>query len=110
MPLTYVAIVVIAYFGPNAELLGNIKLAIWTFQRPILDIETFAFKVCLLTVVDFLSLIINALILRMFCGVNLLKYIKDLQREFWPVFAITECFILMEVRKNMFYFLKKLLT
>ena len=61
--LTYMALVAIAYFGPNAQLMGNIQLAIWQFQRPLTDIEAYLFKVSLLMVVDIFSLIFNGVLL-----------------------------------------------
>ena len=30
--LTYIIVILMAYFGPNANILGNIQLAIWQFQ------------------------------------------------------------------------------
>ena len=89
-----------AFFRPNASLLGNIKLSIWHFQKPITDIEAFAWKVSLLMIVDFLSFFINGILLWWFCCINLLKVLKQLQVDFWKTFAITEAYTLMEVFRN----------
>ena len=88
------------YYGPNAELFGNIKLAIWHYQNPITDIEAFVSNVSLLFIVDIISLIINGILLRYFCQINAFKVLKQIQQEFWPAFAITECFVLVEVSKQ----------
>ena len=85
------------YYGPNAELFGNIKLAIWHYQNPITDIEAFISNVSLLFIVDIISLIINGILLWYFCQINAFKVLKQIQQEFWPAFAITECFVLVEV-------------
>ena len=58
--LTYLVLIMMAYFGPNAELLGNIKAKIWQFERPISDIEAYAMNVCILLAVDLLSFMINS--------------------------------------------------
>ena len=95
--LTYMALVAIAYFGPNAQLMGNIQLAIWQFQRPITDIQAYLFKVSLLMVVDIFSLFLNGVLLWHFCKINMVKVMKKLQGEFWFPFAIAEAFLLMAV-------------
>ena len=95
--LTYMIIVIMAYYGPNAELLGNIKLSIWQFQKPISDIQAYLFNVSLLLIVDIFSFAINGAILWQFCQINVVKILKKLQHELWMVFAIAEGFLLMEV-------------
>ena len=97
MTMTYIVLIMIAYFGPNAQHLGNIQLEIWHFEKSIKDIYLYAKKVSLLLAVDFLSFIINGILLAYFSGINLLKVMKTLQQEFWIAFAITEGFLLMEV-------------
>lgn len=98
--LTYMALITIAYYGPNAGLLGNVQLAIWHFERPIDDIGAYVFNVFLFFAVDLLSLVVNAVILWKVCNINLLKKMKKLQHCFWHVFAITEAFLMIEVYKN----------
>ena len=97
--LIYLVLIPMAYFGPNAELLGNIRLSIWQFQRPIEDIEAYLFKVTLLLGVDLLSVIINAGMLWYFCKINLLMMLMKLQKSFWHVFAIADAFIITEVNQ-----------
>ena len=96
--MTYIIIVLMSYFGPNAKLLGNIQLDIWQYQNPILDIDDFVWNVSLLALVDIASFIINGILLWWICKINILKTLKNLQKEFWPAFAITEGFLLMEVK------------
>ena len=79
--ITYMTLIVMAYYGPNAEILGNIKLNIWQFNRPIADI----------------SLIINGILLWQFCKINILKILKKLQQKYWFIFAIAEAYVMMEV-------------
>ena len=105
IPFTYVLIVLMAYYGPNAKLLGNIQLAIWHYQTPITDIEDLVFNVGLLLLVDLSSFVINGLLLWYFCGINLMKTLKSLQQEFWLAFAIAEAYLLMEVIMIIIYLL-----
>ena len=86
-----------AYYGPNAELMGNIKLAIWHLQKPILDINGYIFNVFLLFAFDLLGLTINGIILWRYCKINILKVIAKLQKEYWVIFASGEGGLLIEV-------------
>ena len=95
--LTFILIITMAYFGPNAENMGNIKLSIWQFQRPIPDINAYILKVSLLMAIDLLSLVINGMLLWKICHVNSFKIFRNLQRSYWIVFAIAEAYIMMEV-------------
>ena len=95
--LTYLILIIMAYHGPNAELLGNIKLSIWQFERPIIDINAYIFKVSVLMIIDILSFAINGVMLWTSCKINILQPMKELQKEFWIVFAIAEGFHLVEV-------------
>ena len=69
--LTYLILIIMAYFGPNAKLLGNIQLRIWQYQRPIMDIEAYIFKVSLLMAVDLGSFVINGIPSLSVCHVKL---------------------------------------
>ena len=98
MPLTYIALICMAYFGPNANLLGNIQLRIWQYQRPIEDIEQYITNVSLFLAMDFASFTINGILLWNLAKINVLKVMNKIQEEFWIMFAIAEAFHLMEVQ------------
>ena len=97
MPLSYILIVLMAYYGPNANLIGNIKLTIWQYQSPITDIKALVYNVGLLSLVDLSSFAINGILLWFFCGINLMNTLKSLQQEFWLTFALSEAWLLIEV-------------
>ena len=107
MPMTYIVLILMAYFGPNAKNLGNIQLEIWHFKRPIEDIYMYAMNVTLMLGMDFLSFLVNGVLLAYFSNFNVLKVMKSLQQDFWIVFAIAEGVFLMEVRINYSKFLKR---
>ena len=98
--LTYLLLILLAYFGPNAEIMGNIQLSIWQFQRPILDINAYVFRVSLLMFVDLLSLVINGILLWITCKVNIIKVFETLQKDYWILFAVAEAYVLIEVCIN----------
>ena len=92
-----------AFYGPNAELLGNIKLTLWQFQNPIPDIGAYATNVIILLAVDWTASIINIVVIRIVCKINVFKILKTLQQNFWHVFAASEAFLLMEASVQFFF-------
>ena len=101
--LSYLILVIMAYYGPNAEIMGNIKGQFWQFQQPIEDMEAYASNVLILFGVEILTLVINGALLWHFCKINILKTLKKLQHGLWLQFAMVETFHLMEVFEIMIY-------
>ena len=81
MAVTYLALIMMAYFGPNAKLLGNIQLEIWHFEKSIEDIYLYAQNVSILLAVDILSFVINGVLLDYFSGINVLMVVKNYSRN-----------------------------
>ena len=100
VPLSYIAIMVMAYYGPNANILGSVKLAIWHHQSTIQDINQFISNVGLLFGVDLMSFIINGIILWVFCKVNVMKVLQKLQKQYWFIYTFAEAYLLTEVNKT----------
>ena len=100
VPLTYITMMLMAYYGPNADILGNVKLNIWHFQAPINDINTFVMTLSLLFAIDFLSFIINAIILWKICKINALAVLKSLQKKYGYLMFVSETYLLFEVWEN----------
>ena len=98
IPLTYMISFAIAYYGPNAEILGRVKLDLWQY-KPILDFGNYMKNVFILFVVDFMSLVINGIILRTTCNVNILRIFRNIQSEFWLIMAVQQATSLTEVLK-----------
>ena len=59
VPLTYLAIMAMAYYGPNAEIMGSVKLQIWHHDNIIQDFGAFATNILILFAMDFMSFIVN---------------------------------------------------
>ena len=98
VPLTYMMCFAIAYYGPNAEVLGSVKLDLWQF-KPILDIDNYMTSLFMLFSVDFLSLIMNGIVLWTTCNINIFKIFRRIQSEFWLIMAVQQAYSLLEVRK-----------
>ena len=102
VPLIYIICFGITYYGPNAEILGRVKLDLWQY-KPILDLENYMKNVFILFVVDFMSLVLNGIILQTTCNVNIFKILRNIQSEFWFVMAAIQAFSLAQVIKFMIH-------
>ena len=102
VPFSFIICYAIAYYGPNAEILGNFKLDLWQF-KPILDLGNYMKSVFILFIVDFMSLVINGIILWTTCNVNIFKILQNIQSEFWFVMAAIQAFSLAQVIKFMIH-------
>ena len=99
IPLTYLAIILMAYYGPNSEILGTIKMINWHYKGAIGDnITEFVTTISIFFAVDFLSFVINSISFAIFCKINVFKVIQKHQSKFWMYMAINEAYMFVEVR------------
>lgn len=99
IPFTYLLTFLMAYYGPNAEILGNIKLTIWQYQS-VADIEDYIKNLLKLLVIDFLSFATNGILLWITCKINVFKVLQKVQAQFWLIMTIQEAFLFFEVKFN----------
>ena len=97
IPMAYLALMLMAYYGPNAEILGSVKLTIWHYRSSITDISEFVKNLGLLLVIDGSSLVINGILLWKFCNTNVLKVMQNQQKLFGYYMLVVEGFLLTEV-------------
>ena len=92
-PLSFLVTIVVAYYGPNSTLIGDVGNGYWQYTA-IKDIKPMIKTVVIFFLVDFISAIVCALLLWRFCKINLFKSAMALEKEFWGVFwAIQFAFI-----------------
>ena len=107
IPMTYMAMLLMAYYGPNADILGNVKMKMWHFQTPITDINEFVLTLSSMIAIDFCSFVINAMLLWKFCNVNAVKVLHSIQKNYWYIMFVAEAYLLLEVYlQRPIYFLK----
>ena len=85
-----------AYYGPNAKILGGIKLDLW-HHEVVTDIIPVLKNLSLLFCIDLLSAITNGIILAITCKINCFKWIQKIQSQYWLIFAFTEARCMNEV-------------
>ena len=80
-PLSFSIAFILAYYGPNGNLIGNIRAAIWHYEA-IDDAPEFLKTVLAFSLVDFSSTIIVLFLLWFICKINFLKVLVALQKEY----------------------------
>ena len=86
-PLSYLITVLLAYYGPNAEILGNITNGCWHF-KPIEDIGELVLSVTIMFLIDSSSIVIVGFWLLKTCSINFLDETFKVIREKWDAIAI----------------------
>ena len=76
-----------AFYGPNAELLKNVKNDYFG-GKVLEDITEFYIPLCLMFAFDVLGVIFSAASLRYFCNINLFEEFCKMMKEYWFVFMI----------------------
>ena len=99
-PLIYMIALLMAYHGPNAEILGGIALKLWHYQTIIEDIEASIFNIGLLWMADLLSLFVTAILMWKYCSTNIFSILLQIQKKFWFPMAVCEGVLIIEVHKH----------
>jgi len=86
VPLAYAICFAIAYYGPNAELFGNVRNGSWQYKEVEDVSQTFLVMLWLFTI-DLISLALNAFIIWTNCNVNLFNEICNFMQKYWFVVA-----------------------
>ena len=102
MPIAYLCCFVAAYYGPNGELIGNIKYGNWRFKA-VTEVDLFYRNITELFLIDLSSAIICTIILWMACKINLLRAYYQLLKDHWQEMAVQTAFLLEFVSTFMTY-------
>lgn len=98
MPIAYVICLLMAYYGPNAEILGNIKNSYWQYIE-INNIEKTLQWIGMMFVVDVASAVISFIVLWWLCKINILRIYLQVQNEIWYIIAIQQGYLISEVKR-----------
>ena len=92
IPIAYLLCLLIAFYGPNAEHLGNIKFGGWNFSERT-NLNNDIFWLLIITTVDFGSLIIGGALLKIIGGLNVFRIYAQLQSDVGLLLAIAQGFM-----------------
>ena len=87
IPLAYTVCFIVAYVGPNAEILGNVKNGYWQYKAvddPMGPIQNLLFLAC----VDSVMLAGISIILYCYCNVNLFYVYIFILKEYGQTLSI----------------------
>ena len=99
MPIAYCACYMMAYFGPNAKLMGNVKSDIWHFTS-VDNINDTLFWNGIMFAIDLGSTMLTMILLLCYAKINILKMYFQMQEEMWYILAIQQGYIISEVNRN----------
>ena len=97
VPLAYCICATVAYWGPNAWIIGNIYNESWHFGR----VEDFSQPVKIMAIffaMDVITIGLWYILLKIFCKISFYNAFMYIQKKFWLFMAIHEAFSLNEVR------------
>jgi len=89
IPFTYLICFLMAYYGPNGDIIGCIKLIMWQHQA-VSRVDKYMRNLSLFTLVGASSFLTNAIILWFTCKINIVKTLQKVQSKFWLYLAIQE--------------------
>ena len=87
VPLAYAITFVLAYYGPNSKILGNVQNDYWQFQE-IRDVEQFLGSLSQMFVIDLMSAVLGGILLKKFCSINVLQEGCKIISVYWPVITL----------------------
>ena len=86
-PVSFLLVTVLAYFGPNGHLIGNILSSQWSFVA-IENINLALGNMTMFFFVDLMCMLLSTAMLWIFCKIDLVKFFLVLQEEFFFTFCI----------------------
>ena len=86
VPLVYLGTFLIAYYGPNATILGNIRNGYWQYTV-VKDVDKLISSVIQMFFIDIGSLVIGSVILWKFCRINILLRCCKIMDSYWKIIS-----------------------
>ena len=87
VPLAYALCFAMAYYGPNAKLIGNIGIELWAYKA-VNDVN-WTFGVLFgLFFLDLISFFLNGFIIWTYCKVNIVLEICNILHKYWYIIAV----------------------
>ena len=103
VPLSYCICLMVAYFGPNAGIIGNVGNTSWHFGK-VENLGQPLHIMGILFLVHLISIVLWSVLLKKFCKITYLDGYMYIQKKFWLIMAIHEAYALNEVRNLNIWF------
>ena len=93
IPIAYLMCFILAFNGPNADALGNVKNGYWQYVS-VDDVEGAINNLLFLVFCDCVSLILAAIFLFFASNINLFHVYLHLNKEYGIVFSVNQTYLL----------------
>ena len=87
VPLTFLIIFILFYYGPNAEQYGQVKSSQFHY-KPVEKVDRYVFNLLFFFIVDLFALVLTSLGLWIFGKINMIRGYLCLERQFWRIMAM----------------------
>ena len=91
VPFAYSICFMMAFYGPNAELIGSVKSEYW-HHIPVEDIGRFTQNLGFFLIADAISIVATYSLLRYYCRINIIRAFAFMQKEFWFLMAVNTAY------------------
>jgi len=99
VPFAFICSFAMAYYGPNAGILGNIGNDYWTFRK-VDDITRIVKSALTMSLIDFLSAVTAITVLWKYCRINALKECCKVFKKYWQILCIHAAMNVNKVNLN----------
>ena len=86
LPIAYIGTFSLAYYGPNKNVLGNVGIAIWHYNK-VENVYDFLMPVVEMALIDSGCAILTGVLLWRFCSINVFKEFCIRIKKYWMYFA-----------------------
>ena len=86
VPLVYLSTFLIAYYGPNANILGNIRNEYWHYHA-VEDVGKLVTTVLQMFLIDLCSILIGGIFLWKFCRINIFLQCCMTMESYWKIIS-----------------------
>ena len=87
VPIVYCITFVLAYYGPNATIIGNVRNNEWQYTA-VEDLRFFVTELILMFFIEFASCIVSWIILWKFTSISFLQEGYKVLKVYWPYISI----------------------
>ena len=88
MPIVYALMILLAYYGPNSAILGNVGCEIWKWRK-ITNLTKFLIALFRMFAIDLLALVLNSFLLWKYSSVHVMKQLCIDVKTYWPFISVT---------------------
>ena len=104
VPLAYFITLLIAYYGPNASIIGTVRNTYWDYEE-VDDVGKHVVVGMKMFFIDLTSVVFSGFLLYRCCKINLIQEYCKIIKQCWTLIAITLGGYVMEVMEKTLYIL-----